>query len=260
MAVQLIRSALLALMLGIAAPALCADILVFSRTSGFRHASISDGQTMLATLAAEQGHQLLSSEDPGVFTDSGLAPFSLVVFLSTTGDVLNEAQQAAFERWLEAGGGFLGIHAAADCEYDWPWYGAQVLGNGAWFRSHPAIQPATLLVELAGDVSTAHLPASFSFTDEWYNFRANPRVGAEVLLRLDEQSYDPGANAMGADHPISWRRPVAKGRSFYTGLGHRSQTFSDQRFVQHVAGGMRWALGEAAGGRVFADGFEAPQP
>lgn len=260
MAVPLSRWMLAAALLGPCLPAWGADLLVFSRTGGFRHASIADGQAMLASLAAGQGHRLDSTEDPGVFTDSGLAPYSLVIFLSTTGDVLDDAQQAAFERWLQAGGGFLGIHAAADCEYDWPWYGAQVLGNGAWFRSHPAIQQATLIVERPGDVSTAHLPARFAFTDEWYNFRASPRSGAEVLLRLDEQSYDPGANAMGDDHPISWRRRVGQGRSWYTGLGHRSQTFSDERFIQHVAGGIRWALGEAEGGRLFASGFEAHSP
>jgi len=229
-------------------------VLVFSKTEGFRHASIAQGQQMLQGIADSLGASLEITEDSARFTPAELARFRAVVSLSTTGDVLNSAQQAAFEAWIEAGGGYVGIHAAADCEYDWPWYGAQVLGNGAWFRSHPAIQAATLIRESAIDVSTAHLPASFSFTDEWYNFRANPRAGAEVLLRIDESSYSPGNGAMGEDHPISWKRSVGGGRAWYTALGHRNETFADMRFVLHVRGGLLWAMGRE--GAIFGNGFE----
>ncbi len=230
-------------------------VLVFSRTAGFRHDSIPNGIAMLQQLGVEHGFSVEATEDPSRFTAASLQAFDAVVFLSTTGDVLDQAQQAAFQTWLEGGRGWVGIHAAADCEYDWPWYGAQVLGNGAWFLSHPVIQTATLIRESADDASTAHLPASFSFTDEWYNFQANPRPGALVLLRLDESSYAPGGGAMGADHPISWKRPVGSGRAWYTGLGHRSETFADARFRQHVLGGLSWAIGRES--RLFADGFEA---
>jgi type 1 glutamine amidotransferase len=229
-------------------------VLVFSRTLGFRHDSIADGLAMLQSLGQQHGFTVEATEDPARFTSAGLAPYDAVVFLSTTGNVLDDAQQAAFQQWLEGGRGWVGIHAAADCEYDWPWFGASLLGNGAWFLSHPAIQAATVLREVADDPSTAHLPASFSFTDEWYDFRANPRPGATVLLRLDESSYSPGGGAMGADHPISWKRGVGAGRAWYTGMGHRSQTFADPHFREHVRGGLLWAIGAEAA--QFADGFE----
>ena len=229
-------------------------VLVFSRTLGFRHGSIADGIAMVQQLGAQNGFSVEATEDPTRFTAAGLAPYDAVIFLSTTGNVLDDAQQTAFQAWLEGGRGWVGIHAAADCEYSWPWYGAQVLGNGAWFQNHPAIQQATVLREVADDPSTAHLPAAFSFTDEWYNFRANPRSGATVLLRIDESSYAPGNGAMGADHPISWKRPVGAGRAWYTGMGHRSETFADPRFRLHVLGGIQWAMGAEAA--LFDNGFE----
>ncbi len=228
-------------------------VLVFSKTAGFRHGSIADGIAMLQSQAAANGFIVEATEDAGAFNATNLARFRAVVWLSTTGDVLNDTQQSAFQTWLEAGGGYVGVHAAADCEYSWPWYGANVLGAGAWFLSHPAIQTATIIRESASDISTAHLPPSYSFNDEWYNFRANPRPEVTVLLRLDESSYSPGTGAMGADHPISWKRNVGLGRSWYTGLGHRTQTYADSGFQQHVLGGLRWAIGA---GTEFRDGFE----
>jgi type 1 glutamine amidotransferase len=228
-------------------------VLVFSKTAGFRHGSIEDGIAMLQTQAGANGFVVETTEDATAFNAANLARFRAVVWLSTTGDVLNDSQQTAFQTWLEAGGGYVGVHASADCEYSWPWYGASVLGAGAWFSNHPAIQTATVIRENATDASTAHLPPSYSFTDEWYNFRANPRPQATVLLRLDESSYSPGGGAMGADHPISWKRNVGLGRSWYTGLGHRSQTYADSGFQQHVLGGLQWAM---ASGELLRDGFE----
>jgi type 1 glutamine amidotransferase len=228
-------------------------VLVFSKTVGFRHPSITNGIAMLQDLATQNQFIVETTETADDFNATNLARFKAVVWLSTTGDVLNDAQQSAFQNWLEAGGGYVGIHAAADCEYSWPWYGASALGNGAWFQSHPAIQTAQLVRERAFDASTAHFPATFNFTDEWYNFRANPRAGSAVLLRLDETSYNPGANAMGVDHPISWKRQLGLGRSWYTGLGHRNETFADVGFRAHVMGGISWALGRFT---QTHDGFE----
>jgi type 1 glutamine amidotransferase len=249
----LIKSGLLVLMLSSFAAAAQDRVLVFSKTAGFRHGSIDDGIAMLQAQATANNFIVETTEDATAFNASNLARFRAVVWLSTTGDVLNDPQQLAFQNWLEAGGGYVGVHAAADCEYNWPWYGASVLGAGAWFANHPAIQTATIIRESATDSSTAHLPASYSFNDEWYNFRANPRPAVTVLLRLDESSYNPGTGAMGVDHPISWKRNVGLGRSWYTGLGHRTQTYADSGFQQHVLGGLLWAIGPRA---LFANGFE----
>ena len=231
-------------------------VLVYSQTTGFRHASIGDGITMLRGIAAGTGIRLDFSENGADFTTANLAQYRAVVWLSTTGNLLDATQRQAYQSWMEAGGGFVGIHAASDCSYDWAWYGSNVLGNGAWFRAHPAIQTATVIREDANDLSTRDLPSSFSFLEEWYNFRENPRPAAQVLLRLDETSYMPGTGAMGEDHPISWKRIVGAGRSWYTGLGHRSQTYTDARFVAHVRGGLLWAAGLED--LVLRIGFEAP--
>jgi type 1 glutamine amidotransferase len=229
------------------------SVLVFSKTAGFRHDSIEAGQALMASLAAAHGFEVVISEDAQVFTAAQLDGLDAVVFLNTTGDVLDDAQQQAFEMWLRAGGGFVGVHAAADTEYDWPFYGG--LLGGAWFHSHPAIQSAHVVVEHGDDAATRHLPAAFAFEEEWYNFRANPRPATTVLMTLDEGSYAPGTGAMGEDHPIGWKRDVDAGRSFYTGLGHREETYADDGFRKHLLGGVLWAAGDL----LLSTGFEPAQ-
>ena len=213
------------------------DALVFSRTTAFRHTSIAQGIAALRTLGTQRGWRVTASEDPTLFTDQGLAPFNVIVFLSTTGDVLNPDQQAAFERFIRRGNGFVGIHSATDTEYDWPWYGELV---GAYFRAHPAIQPALIHVE-AAHPSTMGLPSAWMRSDEWYGFRDNPRSRVTVLLTLDESSYMPGESTMGGDHPIAWFHEHDGGRSFYTALGHTEASYAEPLFLGHLAGGVEWA-------------------
>jgi cytochrome c len=220
------------------------NVLVFSRTLGYRHDAIGAGIEAIRTLGQANAFAVQQTEDPALFTDEVLAGFDVVVFLSTTADVLDDAQQGALERFIHVGGGWVGVHAAADTEYDWAWYG-QLLGGGAWFKSHPEIQAVTLKVENAAHASTAHLPATFQLQDEWYNFKANPRAAVSVVMTLDESSYAPGADAMGADHPIAWYHEFEGGRAFYTGLGHRPELYTDPVFTQHLLGGIRWAAGVA---------------
>jgi type 1 glutamine amidotransferase len=171
-----------------------------------------------------------------------------VVWLSTTGDVLDTSQQQAFERYINAGGGYAGVHAAADTEYDWPWYGRLV---GAYFKSHPQIQEATVQVTEHTHPSTNRLPDRWQRTDEWYNYRTNPRSRVTVLATLDESSYDAGPDAMG-DHPIAWCHAQGKGRSWYTGGGHTSESYTDPLFRAHLVGGIRYAAGIAGGPRPEA--------
>jgi cytochrome c len=217
-------------------------VLVFSRTVAFRHDSIGAGITAIQQLGVQNRFTVDASEDSSVFNDGNLAGYDVVVFLSTTADVLDNPQQGAFERYIQAGGGWVGIHAASDTEYDWPWYG-QLLGGNAWFRVHPAIQTAQIDVEQASHASTAHMPARFGFQDELYNFRANPRPSVTVLLRLDESSYMAGEGAMGSDHPIAWYHEFDGGRAWYTGLGHRAGLYNDPIYTRHLLGGLRWAAG-----------------
>ncbi|MFF6814014.1 lectin [Streptomyces sp. NPDC012403] len=214
------------------------EILVFSRTAGFRHSSIDEGITALRDLGAANNFTVTATEDPAAFTTANLARYRTVVFLSTTGDVLGPAQQTAFEQYLGTGGGYVGIHAAADTEYDWPFYEGLA---GALFQSHPAIQPATVEVEDRAHDATAHLAGTWQRTDEWYNYRTNPRTTAHVLASLDESSYSGGS--MSGDHPIAWCKEYAGGRAFYTGGGHTEESYADPAFRRHLLGGIRWAAG-----------------
>jgi type 1 glutamine amidotransferase len=214
------------------------DVLVFSKTEGYRHESIPVARTTLMNLAGTSSWTITASEDSSIFTDTGLAGIDVIVFLSTTGDILNEAQQAAFERFIRSGKGFVGIHAASDTEFDWPFFGELV---GAYFSEHPDIQEARLEVEDATHPTTTGLPTTWTRTDEWYSFRENPRPNVNVLMTLDESSYSPGTSAMGPDHPIAWWLEYEGSRSFYTALGHTSESYADPVFVAHLARAIDWA-------------------
>jgi len=214
------------------------SLLVFSRTLGYRHASIPVAIAALEELAEAEGWLFAASEDPAVFSDDRLSPYNVLVMLSPTGDILDAAQQAAFERYIQAGNGYVGIHAASDTEFDWPWYGGLV---GAFFRVHPDIQPATLIVENREHPSTAHLPETWVRTDEWYSFETNPRSDVTVLISIDEGSYAPGESEMDGDHPIAWYHEYDGGRSFYTALGHTDASYSEPEFMAHLKGGIEWA-------------------
>lgn len=219
---------------------LSARVLVFSRTAGFRHDAIPDATAAIRAIGDQNDFTVDATEDPAAFTDKGLAPYQAVVFLLTTGDVLNRTQEMAFERYIQAGGGYVGVHSAADTEYGWAWYGRLM---GAYFANHPAIQAADAYIEDPYHPSTFTLPGYWRRTDEWYNYRTNPRDGgATVLAVLDEASYQGGT--MGADHPITWYQYFDGGRSWYTGMGHTRQTYQEPLFREHLAGGLRFALSE----------------
>ncbi|MGA6163587.1 ThuA domain-containing protein [Amycolatopsis magusensis] len=220
-----------------------ASVLVFSKTAGFRHDSIPAGIAAIQQLGTDNHFSVEATEDAGAFTDTNLARFDAVIWLSTTGDVLNPEQQGAFERYITAGGGYAGVHAASDTEYDWPFYGDLV---GAYFTSHPQIQQATVNVEDRQHPSTSELPYQWPRTDEWYNYRENPRQDVHVLAALDEQSYDPGNGAMG-DHPIAWCHTNSGGRSWYTGGGHTIASYSEPEFLSHLKGGILYAAGVVEG-------------
>jgi cytochrome c len=212
-------------------------ILVFSKTSGYHHASIAKGNTALMQLATENGMDIDTTTNASFFTDDSLKKYAAVVFLSTTGDVLNHYQEAAFERYIQSGGGFVGIHSATDTEYEWGWFGRLV---GGYFKSHPKTQPATLVVADQEHGSTRHLPKEWKRTDEWYNYK-NLNKDVKVLISLDEKSYEGGEN--GEHHPIAWYHEYDGGRAFYTGLGHTEESYADSLYLQHVLGGIQYAIG-----------------
>lgn len=220
-------------------------VLVFSKTAGWHHASIPFGIAAIQKLGAENGFAVDTTTNVEYFAEDSLKNYSAVVFLNTTGDVLTHFQQADFERYIQAGGGYVGVHSAADTEYDWPWYGQLV---GGYFIDHPGIndpnpnvQEGVLTVVDKSHGSTSFLPDQWTRTDEWYSYRyTNPNV--KQLLTLDEGSYKGGADT--GDHPIAWYHNYDGGRAFYTGLGHTDESYSEEQYLKHLLAGIQYAIGD----------------
>ena len=237
------RRALTAFLLAgllVAAPVAAAPperVLVFTKTAKFRHDAIPVAVTTLQRLVVDEGMAADHTEDARVFTPENLARYRVVVFASTTGDVLEDAQQAALEAFVRKGGGFIGVHAAADTEYDWPWYGQLV---GAYFQNHPpGLQSTPVQPEKDGKPVGPRWP----ITDELYNYRANPRGQVQVIATVDEREYDGGT--MSADHPIAWCHAFDGGRSWYSGLGHDAAVYADRHFIAQLRGGLRYVSGRS---------------
>jgi uncharacterized protein len=234
-------------------------MLVFTRTAGFRHASIPTGIATIQSLGAANNFSVDATEDPTAFTDDNLAQYTVVAFVNTTGDFLDDTQQGAFERYVRGGGGFVGVHSASDGEYDWPFYGELI---GAYFDVHPlpaiysggqfsnlGVQPGTFVNEAPDHPAVAHLPAAWRISDEFYSYRTNPREQVRVLLSIDEGSYLPDPNTsvltptqirsgrMG-DHPMSWCHDNLGGRAFYTNVGHAADIYQDADYVLHLLNGI----------------------
>jgi type 1 glutamine amidotransferase len=218
-----------------AIPAFSKSVLIFSKTAGFHHNSIAVAIPAIIKLGQENGFSVDTTTNSALFTESNLKQYDAVIFLSTTGDVLNNEQQEAFKKYIESGKGFVGVHAATDTEYDWPWYGDLV---GAYFSKHPKQQQATLHVVDHNFIATKHLPETWSRFDEWYNFKYIAK-GLHVLITIDEKSYEGGEN--GDNHPMSWYHDYDGGRAFYTELGHTEESYSDPLYLKHLLGGIKYA-------------------
>jgi cytochrome c len=216
-------------------------VLIFSKTAGYRHESITAGIAAIQKLGQENGFLVDTTENATNFKEENLAKYSAVIFLNTTGDVLDYHQQPAFERYIQAGGGFVGIHAASDTEYDWQWYGKLV---GGYFNGHPNdpnVREAVLRVTAESHPATETLPKDWKRKDEWYNYKnLNPKT--KVLLQLDESTYQGGTN--GKNHPITWCHEFDGGRAFYIGLGHTPETYSEPHFLKLLLGGINYAIGQ----------------
>ena len=214
-------------------------VLIFSKTAGFHHNSIAVGVPAIIKLGQENSFDVDTTTNSAKFTTENLKQYAAVIFLSTTGDVLNEEQQKSFEQYIKSGGGFVGVHAATDTEYGWPWYGDLV---GAYFKSHPKQQEAVLHVVDRNFIATKHLPAEWKRFDEWYNYKYIAK-NLHVLITIDEKSYTGGEN--GDNHPMAWYHEYDGGRAFYTELGHTDQSFADPLYLQHLLGGIKYAMGKA---------------
>lgn len=211
-------------------------ILVFSKTEGFRHSSITAGKEALLKLGQVHNFNVDTSENAELFTLENLKNYRAVLFLNTTGNILNSQQEEAFKKFIQSGGGFIGIHAATDTEFDWPWYNKLV---GAYFVDHPKTQKATLIIENRNHPATDFLNNTWQKTDEWYNFRdINPDIN--VLISIDEDTYSGGTN--GYNHPISWYHEFDGGKVFYTAMGHTEESYTDTQFLKHLLGGIQYVI------------------
>jgi len=214
-------------------------VLIFSKTLRYYHESIPNGIQAIMKLGKAYGFDVDTTKDAGFFTDKTLKKYAAVIWLSTTGDVLNAAQQEAFERYIRAGGGYVGIHSASASEKEWPWFGQL---TGAVFVNHPPDPvPGVVQVTNRKDPSTAHLPERWEWKDEWYNF--NKRVAnVEVLFLADEKTFKGGTE--GEYHPLAWKHEFDGGRAFYTALGHLATAYDDPLFQKHILGGIQYAIGK----------------
>ncbi|WND02715.1 ThuA domain-containing protein [Temperatibacter marinus] len=236
------------MMIGSTMPASASQfkVLLFTKTAGWHHETIHDGVSALKLMAKNHDFTLEWHEDSNRITDDFLKSFDVIVFLSTTGDIFNADQQAAMEKFIRSGKGFVGIHAASDTEYDWPWYQKLI---GRHFVTHPETQTAKLKVVTRKFPGMSLFPDEILWTDEWYDFSEEAVEGLTYLLTVDESSYDTEAywgqpargKGMGKFHPISWYHNFDGGRSFYTALGHTPQNYTNPIFLQHVLGGIYWA-------------------
>ncbi|MEO6221429.1 MAG: ThuA domain-containing protein, partial [Ginsengibacter sp.] len=219
-----------------------ARVLVFSKNTYFLHTSIPNGIAAITKMGAENAFDVDTTTNAKYFTEDSLQKYAAVIFLNTadnSGSLLNNYQEAEFERYIQSGGGYVGVHAASDAEQDWGWYGRLV---GAYFNGHPdKWQEADLHITDSAHPATKGLPIMWKRTDEWYNFKKLNK-DVHVLITIDESKYTGGTN--GANHPMSWYHDYDGGRSFYTALGHTEASYTEPLFLKHLLGGIKYAIGD----------------
>ena len=220
-------------------------VLLFTKTDGWHHESQKEAVPAIEALGKKHHFTVDWHEDASRINDEELKQYDVIMFLLTTGDILNEEQQAAMERFVQAGKGFVGVHSASDTEYDWQWYTKMV---GRLFHAHPRIQTAKLKVLDRNFPGLERMPDEFLWTEEWYEFGEEKIKGLNYILSVDEKSYDPAADTgspdsdgMGKFHPFAWYHEYDGGRAFYSGLGHLGPSYTDELFMAHLYGGIYWA-------------------
>ena len=228
-------------------------VLVFSKTNSFRHKEgIEGGLKFFENLANKRDWGIFSTENSAVFDENILSRFSAIVFNNVTGDVLSDQQEAEFQRWLEAGGSWVGIHSAGDGSHlGWEWYVDNLIG--ARFTAHtmgPQFQTATARVEDTDHPATQSLSSSWQHEEEWYSWDRSPRdAGFNVLVSVDENTYQPRFIFLGmdrdlhmGDHPVVWNRCVGQGRALYSALGHQAKAFESPEYQAILEGALEWAM------------------
>lgn len=219
--------------------------LLVTTTKGWHHESLHSGVLAIQQMGLKNFFDVVLWEDPNGFTDKYMEQFQVVIFLNTTGDIFDSAQQKVMEKFIQSGKGYVGIHSASDTEYDWEWYTKLV---GRMFHIHPTIQTAKLNVIEPTFPGLQGFAGNKLWTDEWYEFGPEKTTGLNYILGIDETSYKPKVQwgpkkgeGMGSMHPLAWYHNYDGGRSFYTALGHMPTDFSDVAFINHLYAGIFWA-------------------
>ena len=219
--------------------------LMVTTTKGWHHESLHSGVLAIQQLGIKNFFDAVLFENPNGFTDKYLEQFQVIIFINTTADIFDSAQQKVMERFIQSGKGYVGIHSASDTEYDWDWYTKLV---GRMFHIHPTIQTARLNVIDPSFPGLQGFANGKLWTDEWYEFGPEKTSGLNYVLSIDETSYDPKVQwgekkgvGMGKLHPIAWYHNFDGGRAFYTALGHMPSDFSDPIFLSHLYAGIFWA-------------------
>ncbi|MCU0339590.1 MAG: ThuA domain-containing protein [Spirosomaceae bacterium] len=229
-------------------------VLVFSKTTGFRHgASIDASKPVFVSLAQKNGWFLYETEEGSVFNAEQLAKFSVVIFNNSTGEVINDDQKRALEQYVENGGSLVGIHGAGDDSHHWDWYEQNLMG--AKFSHHPLnpqFQKTDVILDTPKDSLFLRLKARWAHTDEWYVFFENPRKkGFQIVYTIDGETINPNAElpllssktfGMGKDHPVAWYKTTGKGKTFYTSMGHAENTWQEANFVQMIENALQWTV------------------
>jgi type 1 glutamine amidotransferase len=228
-------------------------ILLFTKTNSFRHKeAITAGTVFFESLAKQQGWSLFHTENSAVFNADDLSRFAVVIFHNASGDTLSDDQQLVFQAWLQAGGGWIGVHAAGDGSHtDWPWYVENLLGVN--FTAHimgPQFQTARVSNERPQHRVMQQLPEAWPHEEEWYSWDESPRgKGFTILASIDEESYSPVQKIAGAendlrmgDHPVIWSRCIGEGRSLYTALGHQAQAYDNAQYTVLLENAIAWAM------------------
>jgi len=216
-----------------------AHVLVFSKTAGYRHTeAIQVGKNVFLDLGEKYNFLVDTTEDASVFNEENLKKYRAIIFLNVSGEVLNTEQRNSLKRYIEAGGGFMGIHGSTDAERDWPWYGKLI---GAYFESHPSdpnVREGTYVIQDKNHPATKFLPDTWERRDEFYDFKkVNPDIN--VLIEIDESTYQTGSTGI---HPAVWYHEFDGGRSFYTAMGHTRETYEEPLFVQTLWGGLKYVM------------------
>jgi|GEM_PF-800691 len=212
------------------------SILLYTKANEFAHESRHAGIEAINKLSSKFNFNAFATEDSSHFIEENLAKYDVIIFLSTSGNVLDDNGKSSLKNFINKGGGFVGIHASTDTEYNWEWYG-ELIGN--YFKDHPKQQEAVINVLIEDHPSTKHLPSKWVWFDEWYNWSNDFNENITVLMTVDEATYEGGIH--GDFHPVAWCQEFEGGRSWYTALGHREEHFKDENFLKHILGGILWA-------------------